>query len=508
MWSDRWIATALFAGVLLIYIGVSQCQLQVYDTQSMMGVTVNLVNHGSLVSIGGGFPVSTKYAPYGIADSLLAVPAYALSKWTGNFPALASMLDPILTAVSVVLIYRIARALDWRASYGVIAAVGYGLFSMAVWYTTELLSEPGVALCVLVIMWGFVQWARGRSLAPLWIGIAAGCAIQFRSDSLFTVCVALVAAPLFVSWSTLGKWRTLLLLLGPIGVSLALLGWYNELRFHKVLVGTYGPNGGFVTPLWHGLHGLLLSSGKGLFLFNPLTVLGVVGLVLLFVGPAPVRDRRFGVLCFLLVVPRLLFFAKWSIWDAGSVWGPRFLLPIVPVLTLTLVPVLQATSPRRITGILVRAIAVLLVAVAAAVNFLSVRLYYGEWLGVTTNPYWRAVFHIQGPDTWQGQASQVDFNVTASPIWGDILLFRHHLANVAAEWWLIGYGEVGWALLGAGAVILCAAAFGARRSPSHRLRRSQYPGRSQQTTRQGDLVSGVASAGVASPATSHLADRV
>ncbi|MGD0392245.1 MAG: hypothetical protein ABSC41_06335 [Acidimicrobiales bacterium] len=465
MWSDRWIASALFFGVLCIYIGVTQGHLEVYDTHAMMGVTENLVNHGSLKSAGGGFPVSTPYAPYGIAVSLLAVPPYALSKWTGNFPVLASMIDPLLTALCVVLVYRIARALDWRPSYGLIAAVGYGLFSMAVWYTTELLSEPGVTVCILVIMLGFIRWRQGRAMAPLWIGIAAGCAVQFRSDSLFTVWIALLAAPCFVPWTVIRARRTLALVLGPMVVSLGLLGWYNQLRFHKVLVGTYGPGGGFVTPLWHGLDGLLLSPGKGLFLFNPLTILGVVGLVLLFVGPTRARNRRFGVLCLLLIIPRILLFAKWSIWDAGSVWGPRFLLPVVPVLTLTLIPVLLATDRRRVTGVLVRVLAIALAAVAAIVNFLSVRLFYGEWLGATANPYWRALFGIHGPNTSNARARQVDFQFATSPIWGDVILIRHHIAEVAGMWWVIGHGVVGWVLLGAGAAILVAAAVGTRRTP-------------------------------------------
>lgn len=461
--SDRWIGAGLFFGVLAVYVAVTQGQLEVYDTHAMMGVTENLVNHGSLTSAGGGFPVTTLYAPYGIAVSLLAVPAYALSKWTGNFPVLASMVDPILTALSVVLIYRIARALHWRASYGFMAAVGYGLFSMALWYTTELLSEPGVTLCTLVIVLGFVRWHQGRAMAPLWIGTAWACAVQFRSDSLFTVGIALLAAPLFVPWAVLRAWRTLVLVLAPMAASLALLGWYNQLRFHEVLVGSYGPNGGFVTPLWQGLDGLLLSPGKGLFLFNPLTVLGVVGLILLFVGPAPVRNRSFGLLCLLLVVPRVLFFAKWSIWDAGSVWGPRFLLPVVPVLTLTLVPVLQATDRRRLTGVLVRALAVMLAMVAAFINFLSVRLFYGEWLGALTNPHWRTLFHIHGPNNPVGRAAQVDFSIAASPLWGDVLLLRNHVADVAGMWWVIGHGVVGWALLGAGGTVLVAAAVGTRR---------------------------------------------
>jgi hypothetical protein len=471
IWSDGLTATALFVGVLCVYIAVFQGHLQIYDTQSMMGVTEHLIDQGSLVSQGGSWHVDTKYAPYGIADSLLAAPLYAFSKVIGGFAGMANMINPILTAFSVVLVFRVARALGWRAFHGFIAAVGFGLASMALWYSTQLLSEPGVTLCVLAIVLGIIRWGQGSTWAPLWIGLAAASAIQFRSDSVFTVWVAFLAIPLFVSWAAIWSRRSLLQVLVPMAVSLGFLGWYNELRFNKVFVGTYGPNGGFVTPLWHGLDGLLLSPGKSLFVFDPLTVMGVIGLVVLFVGRAGVRHRPFGVLCLLLVVPRLLFFAKWGIWDGGVVWGPRFLLPVVPVLTLAVIPVLQATNPRRILGVVVRAVTVVLGVAGVLVSALSVRVPYGEWWGAVANPYWRRVFHIHGGKTQADRLDQTDFHLVWSPIWGEILLLRRHMALVSGEWWTTGHAVVGVILLVAGGAYLVAAAIGSSRPPRRRARR-------------------------------------
>ena len=368
--------TALFVGVLAIYVAVLRGRIEAYDTQAMLSVTKNLVDHGSLTTVNSGWilgPVSTPYAPYGIGVSILAVPAYAISKWTGHFPVVVSLIAPVITACCVALIYWIARALNWRAIHGVVAALAFGLFSMAVWYTTELLSEPGVTLCVLVIVFGLIQWKQGSRWAALWIGLAAACALQLRADSLFTVWIMLAAAPLFVGWKEIRSRRTLALILTPMGVSVVLLAWYNELRYHRFLVSSYGPGGGFSTPLWHGLRGLLLSPGKSLFVFNPLCVLGVVGLVLLFTNRG-VRDRPLAVLGAIAVVPRIVFFAKWGVWDAGSVWGPRFLLPSVAVLSLMIVPVFQATDRRRVAWFVVRFAAILLGLFAAFVNFLNWRL--------------------------------------------------------------------------------------------------------------------------------------
>ncbi len=463
-WSDRRIGCLLFTGVLVVYLAVLRGKIEAYDTKSMLSVTENLVNHASLTTVGSGWslgPVSTPYAPYGIGVSILAVPAYVLSKWTGHFPVIVSLVAPLLTACCVALIYAICRALRWRAVHAVVAALSFGLLSMAVWYTVELFSEPAVSLCVLVIVYGMIRWRQGHQWAPMWIGLAAAVALQFRSDSLFTVWIMLAAAPLFVPWAALRSPRSLALAGGPMAVSIGLLVWYNEIRYGKAFVSSYGPGGGFSTPLAHGLRGLLLSPGKGLFVFNPMTLLGVVGLVLLVVAPE-LRDRPLAVVATLAVVPRILFFAKWGVWDAGAVWGPRFLLPSVAVLSLTIVPVLRATEGRRPVGVVVRAGAVLLALWGAFVNVLSVRLPLGEWLGIVADPASRARLGIHGLDSAAAQANAIDFSLRYSPISGYLTILDHGIGIASADLWSNGHGSVGWALLALGGALLVAAAVGSR----------------------------------------------
>ena len=455
--------TVLFVGVLAVYVAVLRGQIEVPDSQAMISVTKNLVDHGSLTTLHSGWnlgPNATPYAPYGIGVSILSVPAYIVSKWTGHFPVVVSLVAPIITACCVALIYWIARALNWRAIHGVAAALAFGLLSMALWYTTELLSEPAVTLCVLVIVFGLISWRRGSRWAPLWIGLAAACALQLRTDSLFTVWIMLAAAPLFVPWAEIRSSRTLALVLTPMVTSVGLVAWYNDLRYHKIVVGSYG-GVGFSTPLWHGLGGLLFSPGKSLFVFNPLTALGVVGLVLLFVI-GRVGQRPLAVLVALAVVPRIVFFAKWSAWSGGSTWGPRFLLPAVAVLSLTIVPLFQATARRRAAWVVVRVAAVLLVLFAAFVNFLSVRLPFGELMGVLANPVWRARLGIHGLQTAYAQGNAVVFSVRYSPVWGYFTILRRGIGITSADLWTSGYAGIGWLGLAIGAVAIMCAAVGAR----------------------------------------------
>lgn len=322
----------------------------------------------------------------------------------------------------------------------------------------------------------------GNSAAPLWIGLAAGSVIQFRSDSLLTVWIGLVAISLFVPWSEVRRTGSLLRLGIPMVVGLGALATYNEIRYHRLFVESYGQGQGLHNPIAVGLHGLLWSWGKGLFVFNPLAVLGVVGLVLLWRSNRPLT-----ILFLLLIVTRTLFFSKWSVWDGGWCWGPRFLPPILPLLMISAVEVLRETNRQELSGIIVRAVAMLLVVLSAAINLVSVRTPVGQWLGVLAVPSERARFGIRGLHSAAAQNNAYDFHLPDGPLWGTILLVRHRVAVEASDLWLNHDGLVGGLLVLIGALCLLAAFRGGQSSGRH--------------SRRGCWIRAVGSAPVDGPAT-------
>jgi hypothetical protein len=469
--ADRRICVLLFAGMFATYLAVTRGTFYAYDAQAMVAVTKGIVDHASLKTTGVGFNdvfhISTPYAPYGLAQSVLAVPFYAVSKVTGNAPLLVSLLNPVLMACAVVLVYKTARVLGWRAVHAMTAAIGFGLFTQALQATTEFFSEPGVTLCVVAMVYGVVAWGREDDRAPLWIGLAAAGAIQFRPDSLLTVWIGLLAVPLFVPWSRLWRRRPLLLAGVPMACSLVLLVWYNELRDHKVFVGAYGGLG-FTTPLGYGLHGLLFDPGKSIFIFNALAIPGAVGLVALLF-----RNRPVAVLYLLLIVPRIIFFAKWSAWDGGWSWGPRFLLPTVPLFVLAAVELLRVWERRSVPGIVLRCAAVVLVLFSATVNFLSVRVPYQQWLEVLWTPPTLAKLGMHPSTLTQAQQSYDYHNqFSTGPLWGDVVLLRHHLAVMGPDLWARGHAAFGIILLALAAVCLVVAVL-------HAMAEDERPGENQ-----------------------------
>jgi len=74
------------------------------------------------------------------------------------------------------------------------------------------------------------------------------------------------------------------------------------------------------------LYGLTLSPGKGLLVFAPPVVAGLIGLGLL-----ARRRRAEAVVCAVLPAAYVVLYSFDASWHGGACWGPRYLLPALPL---------------------------------------------------------------------------------------------------------------------------------------------------------------------------------
>jgi hypothetical protein len=117
----------------------------------------------------------------------------------------------------------------------------------------------------------------------------------------------------------------------------ALAAAYNLTMFHR-LSGGYGASGMvdsiFGHPLLTGLAGLLVSPGRGLFVYSPFLLF----LPLLFHRVLADRSTRALTLCLAAgVILQLCLYACWD-WRAGMSYGYRLLTDLVPILIWMLAP--------------------------------------------------------------------------------------------------------------------------------------------------------------------------
>lgn len=106
----------------------------------------------------------------------------------------------------------------------------------------------------------------------------------------------------------------------------------------------------FTTPLEEGVFGFFLSPGKSLFLYAPIVVVAIFGLRLSYL-----KHRRYAITVGALLVAHLAIYARYEFWSGDDAFGPRYILPFVPLLIALIAPVL-ALGPQWKRGVKVAAV--------------------------------------------------------------------------------------------------------------------------------------------------------
>ncbi len=162
-------------------------------------------------------------------------------------------------------------------------------------------------------------------------GVAAGLALLTRLLHLLFV-VPLAGAMLRSATRDSGsprapRWRAFLLWAFPVLAATAAIGLANFVRFGSVLETGYGAEASsFDAPLLEGLAGQLVSPGKGLLWFCPAVLLGLAGFRGLWRRSPWVAGTILSGSVLLLLAT-----SKYYQWHGGGCWGPRFLVPLLPL---------------------------------------------------------------------------------------------------------------------------------------------------------------------------------
>lgn len=302
------------------------------------------------------------YAPYGPGQPLAAVPLFALGfhfTETTSYKYMAaffvSFFNSFVTACTAFVLALFLRHLGHSTRSSVAVALLYSFATLAWPYAHYFYSEPLVSLCTLSGLYFLVhsldkamfQWQQYAFVSLA--GFIFGCAILTRPVTV--VCLPLFFIFLVILLKKNGSpsvFSKTLCFTAPVIMCALLIAWYNWYRFGNVFDQGYGPlpDGRLQTfsyPFFTGLYVLLFSPGKSIFLYSPPLLLS------LFHARCFIRKHGLlSVLIGLLSLLYLLMYANWCQIEGGFSWGPRFLVPLLPLLLMPMVIFFEQHQPRKL----------------------------------------------------------------------------------------------------------------------------------------------------------------
>jgi len=150
---------------------------------------------------------------------------------------------------------------------------------------------------------------------------------------------------------------------------------------------TLPPNYPWTTPFHEGFLGPLFKPEKSVFLFDPLFLLAIVMLALLWKRLAP-GVRAYAVATLLLLLVYISFYARYFAWAGDFAWGDRYVSTTVELAALLAVPLLlryrQYLSKWMWRAGLTLIAASLVIQIASLAFWLPLEIYQMEEFGHPT----------------------------------------------------------------------------------------------------------------------------
>ncbi len=394
-----WAATLVFVVAPVCVLALSNGRTQgSLDTRPVVPTALSLILRGSLelspflgaeggrtrLDPGGKLPycLTTRgkrvYSAYPLGMVVWALPFAAAARCTGSDlddpnvwnrieKRSAVLVESLCTALFFLVTLRIAQRrrrpyleTENRSPASVkltaftatwLCALASGMFSTT---AQALWQHGGVILGTLFLLWiEFEQnddpvSHRGVVLQGLTCGWMLACRLS-AVTFLF---------PFFV-WIALSSRTRAFRLVTATSAGYLPWAWI----YWKTYGSPLGPSSGFLqrswwsTDIWSPLAGLLISPGRGFFVYQPWALL-TIGIVLTRVRVRAGGPRGWIAFCLAAASIHLGLIMCWRIWWGGYAWGSRLLVELIPLCGLLCVPTIELLGSRRTGRVLIAALGI------------------------------------------------------------------------------------------------------------------------------------------------------
>jgi hypothetical protein len=315
------------------------------------------------------------YSWYGIGQSLLMLPSDLLGTWIERWPIFSDYTDDpsvrsivvsyitsiLVNILTALVAFRLLRQFGFSVKESVAGVLALLVATTHLHYTQNMMENNYIMLLTLAGFSFQYEWLRTDSRRALFIG---SCALGLNLLTRLTTGLDLMAAGIFVVlvlWSegirSSDLWRGLLdygKVAAPVyAFFLAADRAYQFYRFgsftntyvavfareYRQRDPTLPANFPWSTPFHTGVFGALFTPEKSIFLFDPLLVLAILLLALLWKRLAP-EMRAYGATSLLLLLAYICFYARYAYWSGDFAWGDRYVSTSAELVALIAVPLL------------------------------------------------------------------------------------------------------------------------------------------------------------------------
>jgi hypothetical protein len=361
--------------------------------------------------VAGGVPqLKPLYEPLQI---IAASPFYSIA---GKLPVIGQfhavmLLNVFVTALTAASVYFIATTQGYSLFTAWSAALIFGTATIALHYSRFIFREP---LMGFFVLWAFFLATRITTREKisvirviLFLLAVLGMILTKQVGVLFLPGIALCLIPeRFAFRRFIPIFAALMAVVGLFLLALVILNPdFGDDRYS--VQRWLNPANWGLSSVWESLLGYQISPGRSFWLYSPILLLGLPGSILLL------RQGKWRLVVGIIFT--LLFTSgaygalrSGSYWHGGWNWGPRYMIPLVPVWMLLVLPVLQRSSHLLKLGVF------LMLVVSVVIQVVSIAVPYSEFYTVlwqeqalTNTPH----FVPWSPDNWGWGSSPLVYHL-------------------------------------------------------------------------------------------------
>ena len=437
--SPRLWSVGLAVLALLLYLWIARA---IFSAKPLLVDEIVQVYQGRIFASGAlSLPVPA-HPEFFSTSHLLYLAGKAFSQFPAGGPAMLALgslvgaewiVAPVCGAVSVMIFAALARRVEPRPGVALAATVLFGFAPFIAFMSGSHMNHITALPWLLLGMLGLsrvMEGSRPRARDGLLLGLGMGMAATIRP--LDAVAFALPAGLwLLVRTVRDGGWGALVAAGIGIALPVAAMLWVNQQTTGAALAFGY-------TTLWGAGHEIGFHISPYGYPHTPIRGLELLNAYFmrlqsyLFETPIPALTPAIGALAltrrlssfdrYLLASAALLLFSYWAYWHDGFYLGPRFMIPLVPLLAFWSARIWPAIRERFPSVMAARTVAFVVVGTAGLALFVSIP--------VRARQYRNGMLTLR----WNADAAARRAGVTNALV----LVRESWVAQMVARMWAVG----------------------------------------------------------------------